>query len=270
MLLLATLLPTVQAEQGATPKRIIALAPHITELLYAIGAGEQLVGVSAYSDYPTEAQVLPQVANYAGINLEAVLALQPDLVVAWKTGNVAADVSRLQQFGIRVAFSDPLLIADVADELRYLGQLTGRQQRAEQVAVQFETELAAISAEYQPKKRLKVFFSMGTEPLTSVANAAWPAQALQLCAGDNIMVNAKNDYPQPGIEQVLQAQPEVIIQATAGAKPAAVSFWSPYPVIPAVALEQFVTVDADLLYRTSPRTLQGIRQLCQGLDQYRQ
>ncbi len=269
LLLVVNLLPAVQAEPVNPPQRIIALAPHITEMLYAIGAGEQLVAVSAYSDYPVQARTLPQVANYAGINLEAVLALQPDLVVAWKTGNVAADISRLQQFGIRVAFSDPLLITDIAAELRYLGQLTGRQHQAEAVAADFEQELSAIRTAYQEKPRLKVFFSMGTEPLTSVANGAWPAQVVQLCAGDNILVKAKNDYPQPGIEQVLQAQPEVIIQATAGAQPADISFWQPYQVIPAVALNQFVTVDADLLYRTSPRTLQGIRQLCQGLDQYR-
>jgi ABC-type Fe3+-hydroxamate transport system substrate-binding protein len=257
-------------DENATPaKRIIALAPHITELVYAIGAGEQLVAVSAFSDYPPAAQSLPQVANYAGVNLEAILALKPDLVIAWKTGNVAADIRRLQQFGINVVFSDPIKISDIANELRYLGLVTGQQQQAEAAATDFEQQLAMLTAEYRHKPRLKVFFSMGTEPLTSVANQAWPAQALQLCAASNIMTNAKNDYPQPGLEQVLQAQPEVIIQATAGAKPADTSFWQRYPVIPAVALNQFVTVDADLLYRTSARTLGGIRQLCQGLDQYR-
>ncbi len=268
--LLLWLLPVTAAPaQPAAAQRIIALAPHITELLYAIGAGDQLVAVSAYSDYPAAAKALPQVADYAGINLEAVLALQPDLVVAWKTGNVAADINRLQQFGIKVAFSDPLQISDLAGELRYLGQLTGRQLQAEQVAVQFEQQLAALQAHYANKKPLRVFFSMGTEPLTSVANQAWPAQAMTLCAADNILTNAVGDYPQPGLEQVLQARPEVIIFATAGAKPADTGFWQPFQVIPAVAKAQFVTVDADLLYRTSPRTLQGISQLCQALDVYR-
>jgi len=256
-------------QQHAPEQRIIALAPHITELLYAIGAGGQLVGVSAFSDYPNAAKALPQVANYAGVNLEAILALQPDLVIAWKTGNVAADISRLQQFGINVVYSDPIQISDIADELRYLGHVTGHQQQAEAVATDFERQLADIKSEYNNRPRLKVFFSMGTEPLTSVANQAWPAQAMALCATDNIIANASNDYPQPSLEQVLAAQPEVIIQATAGAKPADIGFWQAYPVIPAVMLGQFVTVDADLLYRTSPRTLSGIRQLCQGLDRYR-
>ncbi|WP_372627709.1 cobalamin-binding protein [Arsukibacterium sp.] len=266
----ATPQPQAKPKQHAEPKqRIIALAPHITELLYAIGAGEQLVGVSAFSDYPQAAKVLPQVANYAGVNLEAILALKPDLVIAWKTGNVAADISRLQQFGINVVYSDPIQISDIANELRYLGDVTGHQQQAEVVATDFERQLAEIKAEYRNKPRLKVFFSMGTEPLTSVANQAWPAQAMALCATDNIIASASNDYPQPGLEQVLQEAPEVIIQATAGATPADTRFWQAYPVIPAVALGQFVTVDADLLYRTSPRTLTGIRQLCQGLDSYR-
>nr|WP_301003766.1 cobalamin-binding protein [Arsukibacterium sp.] len=261
--------PQERNGQPVPAKRIVALAPHITELLYAIGAGEQLVAVSAYSDYPAAARELPEVANYAGINLEAILALQPDLVIAWKTGNVATDISRLQQFGINVAFSDPLLISDIATELRYLGQLTGHQQQADALAENFEQQLTAIQTEYKTKARLPVFFSMGTEPLTSVANQAWPAQAIRLCAADNIMDETLGDYPQPGIEQVLQAQPQVIIQATAGATPADTSFWQAYQVIPAVERNQFIVVDADLLYRTSPRTLQGIRQLCQGLDRFR-
>lgn len=257
------------ADKAPAPERIISLAPHITELLYAIGAGGQLVGVSAYSDYPPEAADLPEVANYAGVNFEAVLTLKPDLVIAWKTGNVAADISRLQQFGIKVVFSDPLLISDIAAELRTLGRLTGHLQQAETVASAFEQKLAALKQAYKDKTRLPVFFSMGTEPLSSVANQAWPAQAIRLCAADNIIADSKGDYPQPGLEQVLQAQPKVIIQATAGAKPADTRFWQAYPVIPAVALNQFITVDADLLYRTSPRTLQGIEQLCQGLDRFR-
>lgn len=257
------------ADKAAAPKRIISLAPHITELLYAIGAGGQVVGVSAYSDYPPAAADLPEVANYAGVNFEAILALNPDLVIAWKTGNVAADISRLQQFGIKVAFSDPLLISDIATELRALGQLTGHSEQAETAARRFEQQLAELRQTYKTKTRLPVFFSMGTAPLSSVANQAWPAQAIRLCAADNIIADSKGDYPQPGIEQVLQAQPAVIIQATAGGKPADTRFWQAYPVIPAVTLNQFITVDADLLYRTSPRNLQGIKQLCQGLDRFR-
>ncbi|WP_052750134.1 cobalamin-binding protein [Arsukibacterium sp. MJ3] len=253
----------------APRQRIIALAPHITEMLYAIGADEQLVAVSAYSDYPAAALALPQVAHYAGVDIEAILALKPDLIIAWKTGNIASDISRLQQFGLNVAFSDPQLISDIPAELRHLGQLTARQAQAEHIAAEFEQQLAALKVEYQHKTRLTVFFSMGTEPLTSAANRALPAQALSLCASDNIIENAVGDYPQPGIEQVLQAQPQIIIQATAGAKPADVNYWLPYQVIPAVAQGRFLTVDADLLYRTSPRTLQGVRALCQALDQYR-
>jgi vitamin B12 transport system substrate-binding protein len=229
------------ADKTPAPQRIISLAPHITELLYAIGAGGQIVGVSAYSDYPPAAADLPEVANYAGVNFEAILALKPDLVVAWKTGNVAADISRLQQFGIKVAFSDPLLISDIATELRALGQLTGHVAQSETVAGNFEQQLAALRQAYINKPRLPVFFSMGTEPLSSVANQAWPAQALRLCAADNIIADSKGDYPQPGIEQVLQAQPAVIVQASAGAKPADTRFWQAYPVIPAVALNQFIT-----------------------------
>lgn len=258
----------------AKPQRIISLAPHITELIYAIGANEQLVAVSDFSDYPQAALALPRVASYAGINVEAIIALQPDLIIAWQNGNSAADIKRLQQFGFNVKFSNPLTLDDIATELIYFGQLTGQQQQAEQQAALFTEQLTALRQQYQTKKRLKVFFAMSTKPLSTVANNAWPQQMLTICAADNIFANSKGDYPQLGIEQVLAAQPDVIIHAKAGTNNAELASaerknWQGYKAIPAVAKQQFLTVNADYLYRTTPRTVIGIQQLCHGLDLFR-
>lgn len=253
----------------AAEQRIIALAPHITEMLYAIGAGDRLVGVSDYSDYPPEASTLPSVASYASINLEAVLALKPALVIAWRSGNPQADIQRLQQFGIKVAFSDPLTLDDITTELRMMGQLTGLQAQADAEAARFASQLQQLGATYQHKAPLTVFFAMGTAPLSTVANMAWPQQILALCGARNPFATAKGDYPQVGIEQVIAAAPQVIIQPKRPGASADEAFWQRFTVIPAVKKDWYLTVNADHLYRTTPRTLLGIQQLCQGLDRYR-
>lgn len=253
----------------AAPQRIIALAPHITEMLYAIGAGDRLVAVSDYSDYPAAAANLPRVASYASINLEAVLALKPDLVIAWRSGNPPADIMRLQQLGIAVAFSDPLTLDDIATELRLLGQLTAVESQAALAAEQFSLQLDALRAQYQHKAPVPVFFAMGTAPLSTVANNAWPQQMLSLCAAKNVFAHVKGDYPQVGIEQVIAAQPEIIIQPAPTDTSADFGYWQRFNILPAVQKTQFLTVNADYLYRTTPRSLLGVRQLCEGVDAYR-
>lgn len=266
LLILLLLLPSSAA---LAEQRIVALAPHITEMLYAIGAGDRLVGVSDYSDYPPEAAGLPSVANYASINIEAVLALQPDLVIAWRSGNPQADIKRLQQLGINVAFSDPLTLDDIAADLITLGELTGLQAAAQQQADELTQHLQQLRQQYQHKPSVPVFFAMSTSPLSTVANNAWPQQILALCRAENPFASVKGDYPQVGIEQVLLTQPEVIIQSAAQGRSADFRFWKAFQTLPAVKKQQFLTVNADYLFRTTPRTLQGIQQLCQGVDKYR-
>jgi vitamin B12 transport system substrate-binding protein len=278
LLLLAAFLTHAAAAKQASemaqialekPQRIISLAPHITELIYAIGAGDSLIAVSDYSDYPSAALALPRVASYASINIEAIIALQPDLIIAWQNGNSPADVKRLQQFGFNVQLSNPIYIEDIATELTNLGQLTGQQQQAKQQAELFSQQLTALRQQYQHKKPLKVFFAMNTKPLSTVANLAWPQQMLTICAADNIFANSKGDYPQLGIEQVVAGKPEVIIHAATDNQAVDQHYWQRYRDIPAVAQQQFLTVNADFLFRTTPRTLLGIKQLCHGLDAFR-
>ena len=269
LLLLCVGTSALATAQVKTPQRIVALAPHITEMLYAIGAGQHLVAVSDFSDYPGPAQVLPRVANFAGVNIEAVLALQPDLIIAWRSGTPIADVNRLKQLGLRVVFSDPITLNDIGNELQMLGELTGNPQQGAQQAADFAAALQQLSEQYQHKKPVRVFFAMGVAPLSTVANQAWPQQMLQLCRADNPFAKVKGDYPQVGIEQVVEAQPEVIIQASRAGTAADFSYWQRYTSLPAVKQQRFISLNADHLYRTTPRTLLGISQLCQALDAYR-
>lgn len=258
------------APVAAKPERIISLAPHITELLYDIGAGEQLVAVSDFSNYPEAAQALPSVANYAHIQLEAVLALQPDLVIAWRTGNPQSDLARLKQMGVRVFYSDPLQLDDIASELRSLGAITGNEQLAEQRAAAYEQALATLRQQYQQLTPVRVFFAMSQQPLSTVASAAWPQLMLEVCAGENPFAVNSADYPQLGPEQLLLANPELIIQPSVGAQAIRPEQWQQYSSLIAVQKQQFLAVDADLMYRFTRRSLDGIQALCEGIDQVRQ
>ncbi len=268
-LTLLCLLVSLSQTVAASPQRIISLAPHITEMVYALGAGERLVAVSDHSDYPAAALQLPRVNSFAALNIEAILALKPDVVIAWRSGNPEADLKRLQQFGIRVLYSDPLLIDDIATELLRFGQLLGQAEQGSRLAQTFRTRLATLRTQYAAKTPIKVFFAMSTAPLTTVANNAWPAQVLADCAADNIFADALGDYPQPYLEQVLMRQPQVIVQTAPLTNTPVPAFWQTYHSVPAVANQAFITLDADTLYRAGPRILDAMQSLCQALERYR-
>lgn len=259
----------LQAAETA-PQRVVSLAPHITELVYAVGAGELLVAVSDYSDYPAEAQLLPRVNSFAALNVEAILALKPDLVLAWRSGTPASDLARLQQFGVRVEYSDPVLIDDIATELVQIGQWLGQPEQGAYLAAQIQQRLHLLRARYATEAPLKVFYAMSTEPLSTVANKAWPAQLLQGCGADNIFADAKNDYPQPQLEQLLLRQPDVIVQASKDGGVRQQDFWQRYPSIPAVRKQAFITLEPDWVYRATPRMIDAMQQLCEQLQQYRE
>lgn len=271
-ILLSVMLWFVMPLQAAqtVPQRVVSLAPHITELVYAVGAGELLVAVSDYSDYPAEAQLLPRVNSFAALNVEAILALKPDLVLAWRSGTPASDLARLQQFGVRVEYSDPVLIDDIATELVQIGQWLGQPEQGAYLAAQIQQRLNQLRARYATEAPLKVFYAMSTEPLSTVANKAWPAQLLQGCGADNIFADAKNDYPQPQLEQLLLRQPDVIVQASKNRGGRQQDFWQRYPSIPAVRKQAFITLEPDWVYRATPRMLDAMQQLCEQLQQYRE
>lgn len=269
LLLAIGLLSGVALAESPIPQRIISLSPHITELVYAVGAGDKLVAVSDYSDYPAEAQLLPRVNSFAALNIEAILALKPDLVLAWRSGNPPADIARLKQFGIRVEYSDPVLIDDIATELAQLAQWLGQEEQGMRLAEDIQQRLTTLRSRYQQQAPVTVFYAMSTEPLSTVAGQAWPAQLLRACGASNIFDDAKSDYPQPQLEQLLVRKPEVIVQAIkqGGALPH--NFWQRYPGIPAVRKQAFITLDPDWVYRATPRMIDALQQLCEQLQPHR-
>mgnify|MGYP001762287761 CR=1 FL=1 len=258
---------TAQAEPA---QRIIALSPHLVEQLYSIGVGDRIVGTTDHADYPDAAKNIPRVGNYAQLQVEKILALKPDLVLAWTDGNPPADVNKLRQFGLNVVDSNPLLLTDIAKELRVLGQLTGTEDKAEQQAQWMEKGLTELRQRYSTQQKVIVFYELWQQPLSTVAQKAWPQQQLELCGASNPFATAIGDYPQVSIEHVVASQPQLIIQPVSVNEPRTLLDWSRWPAIPAVKYQQFSQPNSDLVHRTTSRMLQGMRQLCADIDKTRQ
>ncbi|MEQ3443117.1 cobalamin-binding protein [Pseudoalteromonas sp. BZP1] len=265
-------LPTLaQAHEIKEPQRIVALAPHIVENLFAIGAGERIVGTVDYADFPQQANDIERVGGYYGINMEKLLSLKPDLVLAWKTGNKAEDLAYIEKLGIPVAYSNPNQVDNVADELRKLGTLTHLQTKANKVAKEFETKLNAIRTAQEGKPKVSVFYQLWPEPMMTVGGNTWINQLLTICHADNVFANSDTDYPRISIENVLVANPEVvIIPDEKSKKPQPKIDWRQWPELPAVQHNQFISVNADLLHRFTTRMLDGLTDMCGKIDVSRQ
>jgi len=247
--------------------RVVALAPHIVENLFAIGAGSNIVGTVDYADYPIEAKSIERIGGYHGISLEKLLALKPDLVIAWKSGNQSEDLEQIKRLGIEVHLSNPTTINALAKELTKLGQLTGYVEQSQQVAEAFTNKLTAIKRRYQNKQQLSGFYQLWAEPMMTVNNNTWINQLIEICQVSNVFAHNPTDYPQISIENVVIKKPQIIIIPDEHAEqPQAKINWQKWPEVPAVKHNQFIRVDADLLHRFTPRMLDGLADMCDKID----
>lgn len=259
-----------QADQPEKPS-IIALAPHIVEMLYDIGAGKQIIGTTDFADYPEQAKSIPRIGNYAKLQIERVIELQPDLIIAWRSGNPSDDLNRLAQLGFNIVYSEPKTFEDIASEIRHFGKLSGHYAQAQQLSKQFLTELANLKAKYQNKTAITVFYELWSRPLTTIAKGSWPQQHLNICQAHNPFKQVSTPYPQINIEQVLQTPVDLIIQPMSVNQTAKEGFnWQDWPVIPAVKNNQIIQPDADALHRMTPRSLEELSKLCNEIEHARQ
>lgn len=249
------------------PQRIISLTPHLTELLFAVGAGAQLVGADSASDYPQMAQALPRVGDYSRINFERILALNPDLVVVWMGGNRAADIHGLKRLGLPVLHTQASRIDDVARLLRLIGLASGHAGEGEAAARDFSARLAALQAPVTQKPPVSVFYQVWDRPLMTVAGTHWISDALALCGARNVFADLRAASPVVSREAVLRRAPELIVSGSDA--PDVRRQWQHFASLPAVKKNAFVRVDADRLHRPTPRLLEGVAELCAGVAPYR-
>ncbi|MEH6710889.1 MAG: cobalamin-binding protein [Paraglaciecola polaris] len=238
---------------------IISLAPHTTELIYALGAGQQLLAVSDFSDFPEQAQSLPKVASYHGLDFEQILRLSPDLIVAWQGGNKPQDLTKLATLGFKVYLSGPKQPAGISQDIRALGAFIARAPEAEVLASDFTRRLLSLKQQFAGAPQVDVFYYMWPTPLMSIGPNAWATHLLEICGAHNVFASAPTDYPQVNIEQVARKQPTLMIAAMHVSPDEAESFWHdkrdliPSPVI---------VVNPDKLHRFTPRLLNGLTTLC--------
>ncbi|WNC70755.1 cobalamin-binding protein [Thalassotalea psychrophila] len=264
----------VQEQQDAnkyySQQKIIALAPHVVEVLFDLGVGSKIVATTEHSDFPEQANSIPRVGNYARLKIEKILAYQPDLIIAWRTGNPSDDLERLEQLGLNVVYSDPINLTDIAKELRLFGKLTGSSEIAEQKALDFERKITALTQQYQNKQPISVFYELWSKPLTTVAQNAWPQQHLEVCGAINPFKQLINDYPQINIEQIIIANPELIIQPMSAGEPNPDAVdWQKFPQVTAAQHKQLLMPNSDILHRMSFRLLSELEQLCIDIDSSR-
>jgi iron complex transport system substrate-binding protein len=256
-------------ELAAPAKRIVSLAPHATELLFAAGAGERVVGVLAPADAPDEAKRLPRVGDARAVDLERIVALKPDLAVVWPY-LAPGEIDRLRNLGIPIFVSDPRTPEGIPDELERLGALAGTGDSASAAAAALRAKLVALERRERGAASIAVFYEIWPKPLYTIGGRHLISAALALCGGRNIFVRIETPAPAVGIEDVLEARPEAIVAATDDAvRPAWLDGWRRWRVLPAVQHGNLFVVDANLLHRAGPRFIEGADQLCNALDQAR-
>jgi iron complex transport system substrate-binding protein len=248
------------------PQRIVSLAPHATELLYALGAGARIVGVSAASDWPPAARALPRVGDARAIDLERVISLAPDLVVTWPY-TAPAQVARLTRRGVPVFVLDARTIDELPSQVARLGYLLGDGRRGAELAAASTARLAALRARYRAATPVVVFYQIWNAPLYTVGGGHLITQAIELCGGTNPFAQEALPAPLVSVEAVLAARPQAIVAgADSGRRPPWLDDWRRWPTLPAAAQGQLHVVDADLLHRPGPRFLDGIDALCGIID----
>jgi iron complex transport system substrate-binding protein len=250
-------------------QRVVSLSPGATELLFSAGAGDRVVAVSAWSDYPAEAADLPQVGDSNRLDLEAIVSLAPDLVVAWVDGNSRSQLERLSGLGIPVFWLAPRTFDDIAEAVSDLALLTGSPDLGNERAEAFRAEMATLNAQYVDARPVKVFYQIWDQPLMTVNRDELISKAITLCGGVNVFGGLPRLVPRISREAVLEANPEAIITAGSSDDRKWLEAWREFPGLAAVAADNLFLEPPDLLARPTLRMADGARHLCQTLEQAR-
>lgn len=252
-------------------KRIISLSPAITELVFAAGAGKKLVGVSRFSDYPDAAQSIAGIGDAFSLDFERVIALKPDLVIAWHSGNAKLGIEQLERLGLPVFVTEATKLEDIPRLLRIIGKLAGTSEEAESAAHAFEIALQQLKQDYTERKSINVFQLIWPQPLITVGSSHIINEIIKTCGGRNVFAALPDLMPVISEENLIASNPEVILSSVSNEllESGEHGLFQRFSYLPAVKNHQVYFIHPDLIHRQSPRILEATKMICEQLDSIR-
>lgn len=250
------------------PKRIISLAPNITEILFSLGLDEEIVGVSIHCNFPERAKSKVRVGSYISIDFERIVSLNPDLVIATGAGNTRDMVERLRQLGYPTYVIFPKNFDGILRSIDHMGKVVDRQKEAMTIIQEMKTRRQGVIEMTQDLPRTKVFLQIGEAPLVTVGRGSFADDLIRLAGGENIAGREKGMYPRLGMEEILKRSPEVILISSMNPKgdyQRVIQEWARWKMIPAVKNGRIHLIDSDLIDRPSPRIIDGLEEVARIL-----
>lgn len=256
------------SSHATAAQRVISLAPSSTELAYAAGLGDKLIAVSDNSDYPQAAQALEKVASYNSVNIERIIALDPDLILAWRSGGSAKALHQLETLGFKLFYTDSDTLEQIAQRIEALSAFADNPASGKQLASTFRQQLNKLQSDYASREKISYFYQLSSDPLYTIAQQSWPSEVFSLCGGINIFTDAPAPYPQVGFEQVLARAPEIIFSSAHAVQN--MRQWQPWAAqLPAIANNHTWSLNADWINRPTPRSLKAVEEVCGYFDHVR-
>tara|TARA_B100000470_G_scaffold87259_1_gene67289 strand:- start:97 stop:945 length:849 start_codon:yes stop_codon:yes gene_type:complete len=251
--------------------RVISLAPALTEIIYHVGGGNRLVGTVEHSDYPAAARNIQRIGAHDRFDFETILALQPDLILAWASGNPANQLNRLEKLGLLVYRAEPGTLESLASTIQQIGKVVGNAHEGVARSQELLIKANGIKQEFSHRQNLTVFYQVWHDPIITLNGNHIVSQMLRSCGATNLFSDLPDIAPVVSLESVIKRNPEVIVVGgTPEGAPKWLKNWEAWSHITAVARGHLYSVNADLLHRHSPRIILGLRKLCETLDQARQ
>jgi iron complex transport system substrate-binding protein len=266
-------------ELARPAQRVITLAPNLTEFVYAVGGGATLVGTVDTSNHPQEARAVQRIGDYQRLDIERILTLKPDLVLAWLSGNTSRGLAQLEAAGLRLFYLEPRKLDDVPRALSRVGALLGHQAEADRHAGALRAELAALQASHAAVTPVTVFFQVWSQPLMTLNDDHLVGEVIALCGGRNVFGKLPQLVPQLSAESVLAADPQAMFSAAESDAPGArwrrdpqhraFTSWKQFPRLTAVKRGWLYSIPGDTISRQGPRIIEGARAMCAALDEVR-
>lgn len=254
---------------AAPARRVVALAPHLAELVFAAGGGDRLVGVMRYTDFPPEASRLPVIGDAFAVNLEAIAALKPDLLLVWQSGVNPRQQQALSDLGVAVYDSETDTVEGIAATLNRLGRLLGTEPAADAAARDVRTRWSALRTRYATRAPVRVFYQLWDEPLMTVNRGHLIDQAITACGGVNVFAGEPTLTPTVSWEAAVAANPQLVVTGASRDEPARLGGWRRFARVDAVRRQQLVALDSEAMARMSPRFIDAAQLLCEAIDRAR-